>query len=61
MLSGLAHVGSLFRQPCMSTRTLPQQFNMGKVDLPGIVSAELRAIKMAIAAMDAPAIKGCLA
>jgi len=31
--------------------------NSSTCDLPGVVSADLRAIKMAVAAMDAPAIK----
>jgi hypothetical protein len=34
---------------------------MRKVDLLGVVCADLRAIKMAVAAMDAPAIKRYLA
>jgi hypothetical protein len=34
---------------------------MGKIDLSSVVSAELRAIEMAIAAVDALAIKRCLA
>jgi hypothetical protein len=45
----------------LPTGTLPQQFDMGKIDLSGVVSAELRAIEMAIAAVDAPAIKRRLA
>jgi hypothetical protein len=34
---------------------------MGKVDLPGVIGAELRAVKMAVAATDASAIKWQLA
>jgi hypothetical protein len=45
----------------LSTRTLSQEFDMGKIDLSSVVSAELRAIEMTIAAVDAPAIKRRLA
>jgi hypothetical protein len=45
----------------LSTRTLSQEFDIGKIDLSGVVRAGLRAIEMAIAATDAPAIKRRLA
>jgi hypothetical protein len=34
---------------------------MGKVDLLGVVCADLRAVKMAVTSVDAHAIKGLLA
>jgi hypothetical protein len=45
----------------LSTSTLSQQFNMGKINLPGVVGADLRAIEMVVAAANAPAIKKRLA
>jgi hypothetical protein len=51
----------LLRRCRLDTGTLPQKFNMGKVDLLGVVCADLKAIEMAIAAVDAPAIKRRLA
>jgi len=45
----------------LSTGALAQKFNMGKVNLFAAVSTNVRAIEMAVVAVDALAVEGLLA